>query len=35
MDDGFVLLSTAKAAADFVTMCRKVRRWEREKVVTA
>jgi catalase len=35
MDDGFVLLSTAKAASDFVTVCRKVRRWEREKAVTA
>jgi catalase len=35
MDDGFVLLSTAKAASDFVSTCRKVRRWEREKVVTA
>ncbi|MGZ6311775.1 MAG: hypothetical protein ACXWOH_14155 [Bdellovibrionota bacterium] len=35
MDDGFVLLSAAKAASDFVTLCRKVRHWEREKVVTA
>ncbi len=34
MDDGFVLLSTAKAPADFVAMCRKVRRWDREKMVT-
>ena len=24
----------SSAASDFVTMCRKVRRWEREKVVT-
>jgi hypothetical protein len=35
MDDGFVLLATAKAAAGFVIQCRKLRRWEREQVMTA
>jgi catalase len=35
MDDGFIQLASAKGAATFVIACRKLRRWEREQVVTA
>jgi catalase len=35
IDDGFVSLDKAKGAAKFVTACRKLRRWEREQVITA
>jgi catalase len=35
MDDGFIPLATGKGAAAFVIACRKLRRWEREQVVTA
>jgi catalase len=35
MDDGFIPLGKAKGAATFVAACRKIRKWEREQVVTA
>lgn len=35
MDDGFVPLAKAKGPATFVAACRKLRKWDREQVVTA
>ena len=34
MDDGFIPLAKAKGAGAFIVACRKLRRWEREQVVT-
>lgn len=33
-DDGFIALDKGKSAAEFITACRKIRLWEREKAVT-
>ncbi len=34
MDDGLVLPTTSKGPSRFLAGCRKLRKWEREKVVT-
>ncbi len=34
MDDGFVELTSPKSTAQFVALCRKLRLWQREQVVT-
>jgi catalase len=35
MDEGFVPIAKAKGPATFIAACRKLRRWEREQVVTS
>jgi catalase len=35
MDDGFISLAQGKGPAAFVAACRKLRKWEREQLVTA
>jgi catalase len=34
LDEGFIDLTNAKGAAQFVSSCRKLRLWQREQLVT-